>query len=402
MEPKAAQPPRPKRRVMTPDWSPQQDAGLSRVTEWFCDANAPQVFRVFGFAGTGKTTLACEIAERVRAMVKANTSVEDDSDSLRFAVLFAAFTGKAALVLRSKGCRGASTIHSLIYRLDDETSGVPRFVLDEASALKDAKLCIIDECSMVGAELAEDLLSFGVKILVLGDPAQLPPVADAGYFTNAQPDVMLTEVHRQAAGNPIIRLSMDVRNGVRLCYGDHGAARIVGWSKGEIAETDILNSQLLVGRNDTRHRMNNRVRAIKKIERDTPVVGEKLVCLKNQRPKNLFNGGIWSVAKLRKFNPAAVRMVIEPEDAGDVRRAVEVKVHPYFFAGREAELTWEEKRDFAGEEFTFGYALTVHKAQGSQWPSVILFDESGVFRDDAVRWLYTGITRAAERLTVVR
>jgi exodeoxyribonuclease-5 len=381
---------------MTPDWSPQQQAALARVEQWFAAENAPQIFRLFGYAGTGKTTLALEIANRVRAIVKGDS---DSSILEETAVRFAAFTGKAALVLRSKGCRGASTIHSLIYRLDDESGGVPRFVLAEDSALKTAKLCIIDECSMVGAELAHDLLSFGCKILVLGDPAQLPPVQDAGFFTNAKPDVMLSEVHRQAEGNPIIRLSMDVRNGVKLRYGDHGAVQVVPWENGIVAKYAGEADQILCGKNETRHAINAGVRKIKGFKRETPLIGEKLVCLKNNRPKALFNGGIWRVAKLHKFNPAAVRMTIAPEDAGDVQRLVSIKVHPYFFDGRESELTWEDIKEF--EQFTFGYALTVHKAQGSQWDDVLLFDQSYVFREDKWRHLYTGVTRAAKKLVVV-
>ena len=135
-------------------------------------------------------------------------------------VAFAAFTGKAALVMRAKGCDGASTIHSLIYRARESGEEMPSFDLwDDAPASK-AKLIIIDECSMVDEELGRDLKSFGVPLLVLGDPAQLPPISGGGFFTEAEPDVMLTEVHRQARDNPIIRLSMDVREGKRISPGD--------------------------------------------------------------------------------------------------------------------------------------------------------------------------------------
>jgi exodeoxyribonuclease V len=378
-----------------PDWSPQQIAALKAAEDWFCAENAPQIFRLFGYAGTGKTTLALEIARRIRDRVKS-----DEDTTVQTAVLFAAFTGKAALVMQSKGCRAASTIHRLIYTLDEDVIGPPKFVLNEASALADAQLLIVDECSMVGAELAHDMLHFGKKILVLGDPAQLPPVQDAGYFTEAKPDVMLSEVHRQAEGNPIIRLSMDIRAGARLEYGDYGACKVVRWSRDAItAETILAADQLLVGRNITRTRMNDRVRTLKKLTRETPVVGEKLVCLKNDHSLNLFNGGLWRVAKLRKFNPAAVRMVIEPDDAGEAVRSVEVKVNPAFFLGTDKELTWDQLKET--QQLTYGYALTVHKAQGSQWNDVILFDESRVFGNDARRWLYTGVTRAAKTLTVV-
>jgi exodeoxyribonuclease-5 len=59
------------------------------------------------------------------------------------------------------------------------------------------------------------------------------------------------------------------------------------------------------------------------------------------------------------------------------------------------------RRHRSYDEFDYGYVLTVHKAQGSQWDDVVLFDESGVFAESRQRWLYTGVTRAAQRLTVV-
>ncbi len=376
------------------DWSPQQQAALDAVTDWFQAENGEQVFRLFGYAGTGKTTLAIEIAKRVREIVK------EEEDDAKGAVLFAAFTGKAALVMRSKGCFGASTIHNLIYTVEEDRPGVPNFILNEDSKLSKAKLLIVDECSMVGVELAHDLLSFGAKILVLGDPAQLPPVKDAGYFTDAKPDVMLSEVHRQAAGNPIIRLSMDIREGKRLDYGDHGACRIIPWTKGSIGPEEILAAdQVLVGRNITRTQTNTRIRELKNYKKLVPEKGEKLVCLRNDRELGLFNGGLWRVAKVRKSGPTSVHAVIEPDDAGDTKRIVPVRLHPFFFEGREHELEWDVLREY--QQMTFGYALTVHKSQGSQWNNVVLFDESGVFRDQRTRWLYTGVTRAAEKLTVV-
>src|SRR5208283_2536336 len=118
-------------------------------------------------------------------------------------------------------------IHSLIYQATESETEEPSFVLNEDSEAARAKLIIVDECSMVDEELGRDLLSFGRKVLVLGDPAQLPPVKGGGYFTEAEPDVMLTEVHRQAADNPIIRLSMAIRAGGELAPGAYGETRIV-------------------------------------------------------------------------------------------------------------------------------------------------------------------------------
>src|SRR5437762_14193095 len=195
-------------------FTPHQDSALKTVADWLKAKpgkhGTPPIFRLFGYAGTGKTTLARHIAEGVEGEVK-----------------FAAFTGKAALVMRQKGCARASTIHSLIYRTRESGEEQPSFELwDEAPASK-AVLIIIDECSMVDPELGRDLMSFGVPVLVLGDPAQLPPIQGGGFFTEAEPDAMLTEVHRQAQNDPIVRLSMQVREGQRLVPGDYGQTSVV-------------------------------------------------------------------------------------------------------------------------------------------------------------------------------
>ena len=176
-------------------FSPEQDAALKAVAQWL-KTGRPQVFRLFGFAGTGKTTLARHIADGI------------DGD-----VLFAAFTGKAAQVMRAKGCGNARTLHSLIYRPRGETTEEktgevsPTFALNRRSPAAKASLIVVDECSMVDEALGKDLLSFGAPVLVLGDPGQLPPVSGGGYFTEAQPDALLTEVHRQARENPIIAMA---------------------------------------------------------------------------------------------------------------------------------------------------------------------------------------------------
>src|SRR5262244_709667 len=195
-------------------FTPHQDSALKAVAAWLKakpgKKDTPQVFRLFGYAGTGKTTLARHIADGVDGEVK-----------------FAAFTGKAALVMRNKGCDGASTIHSLIYRARESGVEQPSFELwDDAPASK-AKLIVVDECSMVDAEMGRDLLSFECPLLVLGDPAQLPPIQGGGFFTDTTPDAMLTEVHRQAQDDPIVRLSMDIRAGNTLPEGRYGKSEVV-------------------------------------------------------------------------------------------------------------------------------------------------------------------------------
>jgi exodeoxyribonuclease-5 len=364
-----------------PEWSAQQDQALKAVSLWLRDRSGPQVFRLFGWAGTGKSTLARHLAQGVKS------------------VKYAAFTGKAALVMRKNGCRGASTIHSLIYMLISDKDGEPRFALDPESEAADADLIVIDEVSMVDETLGKDLLSFGTKVLVLGDPFQLPPVAGAGFFTRDEPDMMLTEIHRQAADNPIIRMSMEIREGGYLEHGRYGESVVI--KKGEVDRDAVLEAdQVLVGRNRTRVDYNDRLRELKGLPRHEPVVGDRLVCLRNNPRKHFLNGQIWIAADVRKRSGDRYSFLLDPDDPTSKAKAqTRALTHARYFSGDEDTLTWPERRQF--DEFTFGYCLTVHKAQGSQWESVFLFDESFVFREDRQRWLYTGVTRASDKITVV-
>jgi len=365
-------------------FTPHQNEALRAVSDWLKalpgESSASRVFRLFGFAGTGKTTLARHIAQGVDGKV-----------------LFAAFTGKAALVMRAKGCFGATTIHSLIYKARESGEETPNFELWNDAPAAQASLIVIDECSMVDAELGRDLMSFGVPLLVLGDPAQLPPIQGGGFFTETEPNAMLSEVHRQAKDDPIVRLSMDVREGRALAVGNYGESQIV--RKNDLDPARVLAAdQVLVGRNATRRAYNMRVRERRGFAESLPVAGDKLVCLRNNRKKGLFNGSLWSVKERAMRNNEVLGMRLVPEDEPGAR-AAKVKVLSACFDGGVDSVEWDRRRRY--DEFDYGYVLTVHKSQGSQWDDVVLFDESFAFPDSRARWLYTGITRAAKKLTVV-
>ncbi|WP_375673347.1 ATP-dependent RecD-like DNA helicase [Bartonella sp. TS82HLJMH] len=371
-------------------FSREQDSALKAVSAWLKEGRSP-LFRLFGYAGTGKTTLARYFAETVDGSVQ-----------------FAAFTGKAAQVLRSKGASNACTIHSLIYcprgeeEVSDEVTGkksiAPTFALNRRSAAAQAKLIIVDECSMVDEKLARDLMSFRTPILVLGDPGQLPPISGGGFFSNGEPDFLLSEIHRQARDNPIIRLAMDVREGRDIAYGDYGEARVV--TRKEVNQQLVLDAdQVLVGVNRTRYLYNQRLRVLKGFTADYPQAGDKLVCLRNDPTKDLLNGSLWKVMTSQKETvKPSINLLVKPEESE--RGVAKIKLLKAAFENPDQEISWQLKKRY--DDFDYGYALTVHKAQGSQWNNVVLFDESFAFRDMYARWLYTGITRAAERLMIVR
>jgi exodeoxyribonuclease-5 len=407
-------------------WGSQQDDCLLDVMRFLQDPSR-QIYRLFGFAGTGKTTLAKEVASRIDGLV-----------------LFMAFSGKAAHVLHQKGCVGATTIHSVIYhtrdkgrakvkaleeridaimqrligqgatnneirnnrdiqklqkelQVEQDALDEPFFILNHDSEMRDAALAIIDEVSMVDGRLGEDLLSFGTKVLVLGDPAQLPPVKGTGFFTSSEPDFMLTEIHRQAKESPILRMATDIREGRPLSLGEWGDDCWVLDEPISAGQAKTFH-QIIVGRNKTRHYRNERMRMMYGFNEPLPMVGDKLVCRRNNHDTGLLNGATYYVEDILGHYDEKMLMRIRPEEEG--RSSLEVLVHEHFFINREDQLAWFQMKE--AEKFEYGFAITCHVAQGSQWDRVLIFDESGAFRQDASKWLYTAVTRAAKNVTILR
>lgn len=392
--------------------SSQQRDAIDAIQSWASDPTKP-VYSLHGYAGTGKTTIAREIAERLSPAV----------------VQFATFTGKAAHVLQSKGCWNARTIHSLVYlpkqkctdrlkrlrqyiedlRFDEETTDEerelaqieyeeeeanvarPDFSLNLQSDLKKTDLLVIDECSMVGEQIAKDLLSFEVPILAMGDPAQLPPVKDTPYFMTMKPDSLLTQIHRQAEESPILQLATLIRAG-DPDWSDHPLIH----PKGELGIDQVAAfDQILVGTNKTRIRVIDRIRDHLGFRGEVPNVGERLVCTRNDPDTGLLNGSQWMVESVVDSGHRIGLELTSCEGMGRVE--CEAHVHPF----RGEKIPWFEIRE--AQCFEFAYALTVHKSQGSEFPSVCYIDEAGRFPSDVRRALrYTAVTRAAENLAVIR
>lgn len=435
---------------MTIELTSQQAAGIEAVRKWYEGAGAgfsADVFRWFGYAGTGKTFTAARIPEAL------------DLDK----VVFGTYTGKAASVLRRSLQRygvaaPVTTIHSAIYfpttsaearealanardeiqacemayvnRMEADDSEAAEYVQrrqDELEALlpeleanarrlrfefnpesewASADLIVLDEVSMVNAKLAGDIESYGVPILVLGDPAQLPPVEGGGYYTEAEPDWLLTEVQRAALDSPVTALATRVRQSLSPSC---GLARedMEPRSLAAAMEAD----QVLVWTNKRRWALINAIRH--KLDRPagTPVAGDRIMCLTNSKDLAVFNGEQFEVLA---SVPGTLGPTLTVRTEAGLQR--DIPVFAEGFGGKEAQES--AKASGAGRNgqrmlATFAQAITVHKAQGSEWPHVYVVNETpamismtqrreGAERAiaQARRWLYTAATRAQERITI--
>ena len=384
----------------------EQNRALRAISDWYKNSKK-QYFYLAGYAGTGKTAIA-------KLAVDACGINPDGQD-----VVYATFTGKASLVMRSNGMP-ATTIHQLIYIYDGEDDeGNLLFRKAGESSIQSAKLVVIDEVSMVDTRTANDLFAFGKKILVLGDPAQLDPPKASGFFTNQEPDFFLTEIHRQALENPIIRYAHVVREGGNIPYGDHGSVRKISFEDCSKEEFRTA-SQILVGKNKTRIDMNAMMLQIHGHPLWYPTTPDiKLICLRNYYDYGLTNGTIFKTSSLLTNDVNIDKRVMSQEIFYDGwekhdRRRISM------FIG-EFEEVWNPRskmqiaqdKDFINETFhqdgnrivmaDFGYAITVHKSQGSQYNNVILYDDNFLVWDKEPRkkWLYTAITRAIDTVTIV-
>lgn len=389
-----------------------QQAAKARTLSWFFNRPRKPIFKIFGYAGVGKTTIVNQIIE--------------DIDGL---VLHGAYTGKAAEVMNQHGL-DAKTIHSLIYkpiprdkmwieelkeRLEKITDKLEiaelkesltearalRFMLNDNSRLWDAKLLVLDECSMIDEEMLSDLLTFGVPLLVLGDPGQLPPIKGTGALVRGEPDVMLTEIHRQAKDNPIINLSWKARLGKKIDHGIYGASSCVP-IQGLSASAPMQVDQVLTGKNDTRRGMNIVMRKQMGLSGVMPQVGEKLICLRNHSEINLQNGTLCTVLEVGEVGMISTMMKLRTNFGHEVETLVHrVHFEEYTRPGLVKSLEWWDLKK--ADEFDFGYVITVHKAQGSQWNSVMLYDDGFLNwkQVERQRWLYTGITRAVKSIVIV-
>jgi exodeoxyribonuclease-5 len=359
--------------------SGEQHAAVAEIDEWLRTHDNP-VFRLFGAAGVGKTTTAREVMERHPGGLQC------------------AFSGKAAHNLAAKTGHPAQTLHSAIYRPEKCPGGRRRgepcqhdsdrahvvFVRNWGGALNQARYLILDECSMVNEAIGRDAESFGKPILVLGDPHQLPPPEGCGHFTHHTPDVLLEEVHRHQDDGGIIDLATNIRLGKSI----DGHPFIVD------DPTNLEPDIVVCGTNHLRAQVNALRRESDGVEPGTlPRPGEPLICLQNTPELGLLNGQILEVVEA-ETSTDGMYVVTLNDPWNDIQ---------YTVSARTADLN--RKGAVGMDDYTpniarlsFAYAITCHKAAGSEWDSVLVLDN---WRwDDHDRWLYTAVTRASNEVRV--
>lgn len=385
-------------------YSLEQIAAIDAIHDWLHDPDR-QTLSLGGYAGTGKTTVIKEVVRIARRSIRGNVGV-------------CAPTGKAAHVLRSKGVDFAATVHSTIYSVRDVCRDCGQMACSPESPTsipagvegKPAKPCksrgrraafsrvdeipfsllVVDEASMLSRRLVEDLQSFDCKILYVGDHGQLEPIGgDAGVMQD--PDLRLEQIHRQAAGNPIIQFAHAVRQGaspadveVLPAGADRLRIRRGLPEHRELADFEII----LCGFNETRVAVNRRVRTLRGHVRRGPLHDEPVICLRNNGDLGLFNG---MLARVEEVDHSTSRISITTETGRDLAR---LPFEPEQFGAQ--QTLGEADRDLA--LFDYGYCITVHKSQGSEWRDVCVLEQLSPSWA-AARWRYTAATRAAGRLT---
>lgn len=401
----------------------EQVLALNAIEQWYRGTARKSVFHLDGPAGTGKTRLA--------QMVPPMLGLSWCSTAGGPGVQTAAYTGKAVYALKKKGCVNARTIHSMIYacstvdhsaqieylvrlggsryqaelaRLQRE-HGTKRTTLRRDSTLRSADLLILDEVSMVDSRMLNDLLSFGVPILVLGDRSQLPPIHGEGALTGGRPDAVLTEIHRQALDSPVLALATDVRLSTDSRFGVP-----FGTHRGDVSIEELAAfDQVICWTNAKRWNLIEKIRQYHERPAGVPVAGDRVMCLRNDSQLGIFNGQQFVVfGDERTSDPRTVRLNLVDADAGAMDSVI------CWLDGFTPAGLASRERTAGIASMTFANAITCHKAQGSEWGSVLVIDQShGLVRGEMKRgkseeearregrrWLYTAITRASKSVTL--
>ncbi len=380
----------------------KQEEGLKIAIERYLNHEPYTV--IAGYAGTGKSTL-------IKFIIAA---LDIDPDN----VAYISYTGKAAQVLRSKGCPQAMTAHRLLYKSIQKSDGTFVHIPRETLALN-SDIVVVDEVSMLPKPMWELLLTHGVYVIATGDPGQLPPIGESTDVLE-HPHIFLDEIMRQAEDSEIIRLSADIREGKVIKPYRGKEINIV--SKRDFVEGMMTwADQVICGKNNTRRELNDCFR--KMIWQDpnlssTPLVGDKVICLKNnwdqitEIGEALVNGTIGTIDGMSAYPNDYLGMkckIVFTPDTYDKSITADQSFRNLLIDWKlittgVQTLNKENFRTFPRylrpEQFDYGYVVTCHKSQGSEWEKILVIEEI-LKATDHTRWLYTAVTRASNKLTLV-
>lgn len=383
--------------------SQDQAYALKNIISWYKSDQKPQFITLGGYAGTGKTTLISILKD---SLIKIGESKKG-----KLKIAFCSYTGRAAQNLKSKlyeygnfkKSDSISTIHGLIYDPIEAANG--EIIGWERKEDIKADLIIVDEASMIDERIWNDLLSFQIPIIAVGDHGQLPPIK--GDFNLMQkPNLTLENIHRQAKDNPIIKISINARN-----TGDIEAKKysdnVIKYSLNNYDYHDASNNLLenydddtlvLCGYNSTRVKLNQFIRQSRGFDLNEPQIKDRVICLRNNHNKKIYNGMLGTISDIVRVDALVYKVEVIMDDLdepyiGNIYASQFNSLEPINF-------TKDRSKIKGCDLFDFGYALTVHKAQGSQAKKVVLFEErfSKMNDDQWKKWLYTGVTRARHEL----
>lgn len=382
----------------------KQEQGLKIAVERY---KSHEKFTVIaGYAGAGKSTL-------VRFIIETLNVPEEE-------VCYATFTGKAAQVLLKKGNKNVSTLHKLLYKSFPKPDGTfVRIPVDEVPY----DIVIVDEVSMAPKTIMELLFQYDVHIICLGDPFQLPPVdKNEDNHLLDHPHIFLDEIMRQAQESEIIRLTMDIRAGKSLHAMQGNEVIIVPQQD---LNTGMLEwaDQVICGTNATRIGINNQMREMAG-KSGGPQDGDKVICLFNEwdiigsNDDPLINGTIGTINNSfstfyqlpRYVGGQQLSVLVADFNTDNDATFQGLEMDKLMFSTGEYTLDWKtsyklmknpKTRHLLPLKFTYGYAITCHKSQGSEWDKVLVIEEKFPFdKEEHARWLYTAATRAAEKLVI--
>jgi exodeoxyribonuclease-5 len=381
----------------------EQRNAFARLMNFTFSSNLPpnRCMRFKAPAGTGKTHTVRELIHIIRAL------------KITIPPAVVAFTGKAASQLSTEGI-AAETIHSLLYKPEvDEFGDLIRWTRNSVDEIRAAhSMILVDEASMIPPSILKDLLAIKLPLILIGDSSQLDAVEpdldepfnvmdgeNDDYLFVTHPDCVL---HKNRRTNPeqigITKLMLHFRESANI-------PRMVGKGMKQVQKALALTPQfhkdnkfdlVICGTNKTRKLLNSLIRTARGHRNKRASVGESLINLQNDVIgfEKIYNGDIFTVANIvEEYSDSAKYTLIRDRDKNEfIIRILDDTLHT-------EQVPRTNTKDNKPKKFTFGYAVSVHKAQGSSIDNVLFIDENVSFFTDQRKFRYTGVSRAAKNLT---